>query len=110
MEICCLAIDAAAGLSDILRGSRDPEVLGLDAPRALPVRADEMIKRRRFAALHESAVGPDSVAKLGKRRLTRNNRIGAKDLLNRCCALVAVLESMLPARATQNSFATESPY
>src|SRR6266487_3217028 len=41
----------------------------------------------------------DSVAKLGKRRLTRNNRIGAKDLLNRCCALVAVLESMLPARA-----------
>src|SRR6266536_2314151 len=39
------------------------------------------------------------VAKLGKRRLTRNNRIGAKDLLNRCCALVAVLESMLPARA-----------
>src|SRR6266536_2170082 len=50
----------------------------------------------------------DSVAKLGKRRLTRNNRIGAKDLLNRCCALVAVLESMLPARATQNSFATES--
>src|SRR6266700_4207503 len=43
----------------------------------------------------------DSVAKLGKRRLTRNNRIGAKDLLNRCCALVAVLESMLPARAPQ---------
>ena len=42
---------------------------------------------------------PDSVAKLGKRRLTRDNRIGAKDLLNRCCALVAVLESMLPARA-----------
>ncbi len=41
----------------------------------------------------------DSVAKLGKRRLTRNNRIGAKDFLNRCCALVAVLESMLPARA-----------
>src|SRR6266511_1346696 len=44
-------------------------------------------------------IGSDSVAKLGKRRLTRNNRIGAKDLLNRCCALVAVLESMLPARA-----------
>ena len=41
----------------------------------------------------------DSVAKLGKRRLTRNNRIGAKDSLNRCCALIAVLESMLPARA-----------
>src|SRR6266511_6233006 len=44
-------------------------------------------------------IGSDSVAKLGKRRLTRNNRIGAKDLLNRCCALVAALESMLPARA-----------
>ena len=41
----------------------------------------------------------DFVAKLGGRRLARNNRIGGKQFLNRCCALIAVLESMLPARA-----------
>src|SRR5713226_10249492 len=41
----------------------------------------------------------DFVAKLGGRRLARNNRIRGKQFLNRCCALIAVLESMLPARA-----------
>jgi hypothetical protein len=41
----------------------------------------------------------DSVAKVRGRRLARNNRIVAKEFLNRCCALVAVLESMLPAQA-----------
>jgi len=41
----------------------------------------------------------DFVAKLGGRRLARNNRIGGKQFLNRCCALIAVLESMLLARA-----------
>jgi len=33
----------------------------------------------------------DSVAKLGKRRLTRNNRIGAKDLLNLEGSILRVL-------------------
>src|SRR6266566_3514525 len=46
-----------------------------------------------------SRVLADFVAKLGGRRLARNNRIGGKQFLNRCCALIAVLESMLPARA-----------
>src|SRR6266516_1884169 len=55
--------------------------------------------RRAANALNLLPLSGDSVAKLDKRRLTRNNRIGAKDFLNRCCALVAVLESMLPARA-----------
>src|SRR6266511_2825115 len=55
-------------------------------------------------------IGSDSVAKLGKRRLTRNNRIGAKDFLNRCCALVAVLESMLPARAPKIVLQQNLPY
>jgi len=41
----------------------------------------------------------DFVAKLGGRRLARNNRIRGKQFLNRCCALIAVLESMLLARA-----------
>jgi len=41
----------------------------------------------------------DTVAKLGGRRLARNNRIVAIEFLNGCCALVAVLESMLPAQA-----------
>ena len=44
-------------------------------------------------------ISADFVAKLGGRRLARNNRIGGKQFLNRCCALIAVLESMLPARA-----------
>src|SRR6266702_5092872 len=46
-----------------------------------------------------SRVLADFVAKLGGRRLARNNRIGGKQFLNRCCALIAVLESMLLARA-----------
>jgi hypothetical protein len=40
----------------------------------------------------------DSVAKLDEGRLARNNRIVAKKILNRYCALVAVLESMLLAQ------------
>src|SRR6266571_9183711 len=70
--------------------------------------------RRAANALNLLPLSGDSVAKLDKRRLTRNNRIGAKDFLNRCCALVAVLESMLPARAPkivlqQNRHASEEP-
>ncbi len=41
----------------------------------------------------------DSVAKVDGRRLAHNNRIMTKEFLNQCCALVAVLESMLPAQA-----------
>src|SRR6266700_7725681 len=58
--------------------------------------------------------GADFVAKLGGRRLARNNRIGGKQFLSRCCALIAVLESMLPARALkivlqQNRHRTDLP-
>jgi hypothetical protein len=42
-------------LSDVVRGRRAPNALGLDAPRALLVRADE-VRMARFAAAHESAV------------------------------------------------------
>jgi hypothetical protein len=47
----------------------------------------------------EGPFSADSVAKLDEGRLARNNRIAPKELLNRYCALVALLKSMLLAQA-----------